>query len=117
MFHQNSLKLMKAVIQFLPGDTSTEEISSGLRAMGYIVIRIRHMMASQQQSQTVSELIYIPLILAIFNRKDKSQETFKLTNFSHVVVKVEAYRVKTGLKQCYSPESSSISRQNVNSPK
>jgi hypothetical protein len=101
IYHPKSLKSVKVVIIHLPGDTSAEDISNELMALGFSVDSVRQKTASRSQPQGGTKFVNLPLFLVSLNRKGKSPKIFKLTSLSHVVIKVESYRAQNGLTQCY----------------
>jgi hypothetical protein len=100
-FHPKCGKPIKAVICHLPSDIPAEDISQELTALGYNVISVRQMTVSRSLPQGGSQAVNISLFLINLKRNQKSQEIFKLTNLSHIIIKVEAYIDRTGLTQCY----------------
>jgi hypothetical protein len=59
------------------------------------------MTVSRSLPQVGGQSVNILLFLITLTRNQKSQEIFKLTSLSHIIKKVEAYRARTGLTQCY----------------
>jgi uncharacterized paraquat-inducible protein A len=95
-FHPKSVKTIKAVIRQLPDNTPAEIISNELTALGFMAISVREMTSTRPQAAA-----NLPLFLVTLPRSIISQEIFKLTSLSHIIIKVEAYRAQTGLMQCY----------------
>jgi hypothetical protein len=87
---------MKAVIRYQQDNSSAEDIANELLALGFKVISFRQMTSTTPQTPA-----NLPLFLVTLPRGEKSQEIFKLTSLSHVIIKVGAYRAQTGLTQCY----------------
>jgi len=59
-------------------------------ALGFIVTCIRQMTTSKPQHQGCTLFVNLPLFLTTLTRKETSSDIFKLTDLSHVVMKVEA---------------------------
>jgi hypothetical protein len=53
--------------------------------------------------------VNIPLFLTSLPRTSKSHEIFKLMRLCHIAVRVETYKAKTGLTQCYNCQNSAMS--------
>jgi hypothetical protein len=49
--------------------------------------------------------VNIRLLLITLARKEKSQETFNLTRFRDVIIKVAAHRARAALKQCHNSQN------------
>jgi hypothetical protein len=101
IYHPKPLRPVKAVIRHLPGDTAAEYFPNELVAFGISVISVRQLTATKQQPQGGNHLVNLPLFLVTLARNEKPPEIFKLTNFSHVIIKAEAYRAQAGLTQRY----------------
>ena len=99
-FHPKAEKPIKAVIRHLPGETPAEDIANELLALGYKVHNVRQMTSTRQQAGG-SQSQALPLFVITLERNEKSQQIFKLTHLSHIIIQVEAYRARTGLTQCY----------------
>jgi hypothetical protein len=95
-FHPKSVKPIKVIIRHLPGNNPAEDIAKELQALGFAVISVRQL-TSKRPHAPVSP----PLFLITLQRSDKSQEIFQIASLSHVMIKVETYRARTGLTQCY----------------
>jgi len=95
-YHPKLEKPIKAVIRHLPGNTPAADIACELQAMGFTIISVRQL--SSKKPQVSANL---PLFLVTLPRNDRSQEIFKLTSLTHIIIKMEAYRVQTCLTQCY----------------
>jgi hypothetical protein len=94
-------KPVKAVIRHLLQDTPAEDISEGLMSLGFDVISVRQMKTTRQTPPEGSHIVDLPLFLITLSRTAKSQDLFKLTNISHIAIRVEAYKAQNGLTQCY----------------
>jgi len=68
-------------------------------ALDFSVISVRQMIASKPQPQKAPNS-YLPLFLVNLAHKEKPSEVSQVTSPSHVVIKVEAYTVETGITQC-----------------
>jgi len=75
-FHPKSLNLVKAVIRQLPRDTPTEDIFNELVVLGYSVISIRQMTATQPQTKGSLQTYIIPLFLVTLTRNENALEIF-----------------------------------------
>jgi len=98
--HPKSEEPTKAVIRCLPTDTPAEGISNALVALGFSVISDRHMATNRPVRHGGSQIINRPLFLITVTRNEKSQEIIQLFSGSHII-KVEAYRARAGLTQCF----------------
>jgi hypothetical protein len=96
-FYPKSLKPIKAVIRYLPGNTPAE-IYEGLVELGFGIISVKQM-STARQSQGSS--ISLPLFLIAPPRSEKSQEIFKLTSLCYIAITVELYKSQSGLTQCH----------------
>jgi hypothetical protein len=94
-FSPNSEKPIKAVIHHLPSDTPAEDISNGLEDLGFNVINVRQMTATQTASNGQTHVAPLLLFLVTLTGNITSQEIFKLNSFNHIT------RAQTGLMQCY----------------
>jgi hypothetical protein len=97
-FLPNSEKPIKSVIRHLPINTPAEDIAEGLVDLSFEVVSVR------QQSTRRSlggKPVTLPLFLITLPRTTKSQKLLKLSNLSHIAIKVEAYRSQNPLAQCY----------------
>jgi len=94
IYRPKSLRPVKVVIRHLSGDTPAKDISSELVPLSFSVISVC-------QLQGGNQLVNFYLLLVTLARNEKSPEIFKLTNLSHVIIKVETYRAQAGLTQCY----------------
>jgi hypothetical protein len=93
-------KPVKAVIRHLPNNTSSEDITVALQELGYEVISVKQMTAKRPSPEGGVTCISLPLFLGTLARSQKSQDILKLANRCNVIVKVEAYKSKSGLTQC-----------------
>jgi hypothetical protein len=96
-FTPNSQKPVKAVIRHLPPGTPAEDISDSLEDLGFNVINVRQMTATQTASNGQTHVEQHPLFLVALTRNIKSQEIFELNRLNHIIIKVELYRAQTGL--------------------
>jgi hypothetical protein len=100
-FSPNSGKPIKAVIRHLPPGTPAEDISNGLENSAFNVINARQMPATRTAPNGQIHVETLHLFLVALARNIKSQEIFKMNGLNHIIIKVELYRVRTGLTQCY----------------
>jgi hypothetical protein len=92
---------MKTVIH-LPYNTPAEEIYEGMMDLVFDVISIKEMSASRRSLvEGKSMTTNLALFLVTLPRTPKSQEIFKLASFCHISIRVEAYKGRSGLTQCY----------------
>jgi hypothetical protein len=68
---------------------------------GFEVISVKQMTATRRSSSDGATTINLPLFLITFPRTAKSQEIFRLQNFCHIAIRVEAYRAQNALTQCH----------------
>jgi hypothetical protein len=99
-FFPKSEKLIKAVIRHFPVNTAAEDIAEGLVDIGFDVISVKQM-STARRSPDGSTNITLPLFLVTLPRNTKSSEIFKLSSLCHISIKVEAYKSKNTLTQCY----------------
>jgi hypothetical protein len=100
-FYPKTQKPIKAVIRHLPFTTLAEDISDGLVGLDFDVISVKHMSTTRQSPGEGTSTVNIPLFLITLPRTSKSLEIFKLTSLCHIAIRVEAYKVQTGLRRCY----------------
>jgi hypothetical protein len=100
-FYTKGDKQVKAVISHLPSNTSSEDITVALQELGYEAISVKQMTAKRPSPAGGDTLVSLPLFLVTLVRKQKSQEIFKITKLCSIIVKVEGYKSKSGLTQCY----------------
>jgi hypothetical protein len=99
-FHPKSVKLTKAIIRHLPGDTPAKDISDEILALGFNVTSVRLMTATQPEAEGGLQTHNIPLFLVTLARNEKGSEIFKLTNFGHVIIRFGTYKAQGGTIQC-----------------
>jgi hypothetical protein len=109
-FNQNSLsyftffpkseKPIKAVLRHLPSNIPAQDISEGLVDLGFDVVSVKQM-SSTRRSPVGSKPVNLPLFLVTLPRTPKSPEIFKLSSLCHISIKVEAYKSRNTLTQCY----------------
>jgi hypothetical protein len=101
-FFPKSKKPIRPVIRHLPPDTPFGDICEGLVNLGFDVLIVKQMTTTRRSSSnetaTTRNLL---LFLITLPRTAKSQEIFHLPSLCHISIKVEAYRVQTGLTQCH----------------
>jgi hypothetical protein len=90
-------KPVKTVIGHLPNNTSSEGIAVALQEMGYEVISVKQMAAKRPSAEGGVTIVTLPLFLITLIRNQKSLDIFKISSFSNISVKVEAYKSKSGL--------------------
>jgi hypothetical protein len=100
LFYSKSEKHVQAVIGHMPHNSPAKDISDGLVSLGFDVISIMQMTAIHQSPPVGSKTMNRPLIQITLPRTAKSQEIFQLPSLWHIVIRVQAHRVQTGLRQC-----------------
>jgi hypothetical protein len=101
IFSPNSEKPIKAIIHHLPPDTPAEDISNSLENLSLKVINVRQLTTNRRAPTGQTHMETLPLFLVTLTRNEKCQEIFKLNSLNHIIIKVESYKAKTGLTQCY----------------
>jgi hypothetical protein len=86
-----SEKPIKAVLCHLPHNAPAEDIYDGLVSLGFEVVSIKQMTATQRSPPNVTKIKNLPLFLVTLSRTAKSHEIFRLSSFSHITIKVEVY--------------------------
>jgi hypothetical protein len=94
-------KPIKAVIRHLPHNTPAQDISDGLVSLVFDVIKVKQMTTNRRSPPEESKVITLPLFLITWPRTPKSQDIFRLPSLCHIAVRVEAYRNRNSLTQCY----------------
>jgi hypothetical protein len=89
-------KAVKAVISHLPNNTSSEDITVALQELGYEVISDKQMTAKRSSPEGEVNLVSLPLFLITLVRNQKSLDIFKISSLCNIIVKVEAYKSKSG---------------------
>jgi hypothetical protein len=100
-FFPKSQQPVKAVLRHLPSVTPAENISEALTELGFDAVSVKQMYSARRTKEEGSQPKILPLFLITLPRTKKSLEIFKLTGLCHIAVKVEAYRNRNGLTQCY----------------
>jgi hypothetical protein len=100
-FYTKGDKPVKAVKRHLHSNTSSEDITVALQELDYEVISVRHMMIKRPSPEGGVTLVSFPLFLITLVRNQKSLDIFKISSLCIIIVKVEAYKLKSGLTQCY----------------
>jgi hypothetical protein len=100
-FYTKGDKPVKAVIRHLPNNTSSEDITVPVQDLGYEVISVKQMTAKCPSPEGGVTLVSLPLFLITLVRNQKSLDMFKTSNLCNIIVKIEAYKYKSGLTQCY----------------
>jgi hypothetical protein len=95
------VKPVKAVKKHLPNNNSSEDITLALEELGYEVTSAKQMTAKCPSPEGGVTLVSLPLFLITLVRNQKSLDIFKISNLCNIIVKVEAYKSKSGLTQCY----------------
>jgi hypothetical protein len=70
-FYPKSHKPVKAVIRHLPIDTPDEDISNGLQDLGYSVLSMKQMTASQPSPEGDNYTFNLPLFLVTLAKDSK----------------------------------------------
>jgi hypothetical protein len=102
-FSSNSEKPIKAVIHHLLPDRSAEDISNILEDLGFSVINVRQITTNQRTPNEETYVETLSLFLVALTKRI-SQEMFKPNSLNHIIIKVELFRIKTSLTQCYNCE-------------
>jgi hypothetical protein len=98
-FYPKSERPIKTSICYLPIETPAEDIAKGLVDLGFEVISIRHVNPHWSLEGTAP--ITLPLFFVTLPITTESQDLFKLSNLCHISIKVESYKSKNALTQCY----------------
>jgi hypothetical protein len=99
-FYTNGDKPVKAVIRHLTNNSSSEDITVALQELDYEVISVKQMTAKRPSPEGGVTLVSLPLFFNTLVRNRKSLDIFKISSFCKIIVKVEAYKSKSGLNQC-----------------
>jgi hypothetical protein len=99
-FNPKSDNPLKAIIRHLPSDTPAEDISKGLKELGFGIVSVKKITTMHPSPQGANQEVNLPLFLITLPRCPKSTEIFKLTSLCHIL-NVEDYRAQTGLTQCH----------------
>jgi hypothetical protein len=100
-FYTKGDKAVKAVIRHLPNNNSSEDITVALQEMAYEVISVKQITAKHPSPEGEVTIVSLPLFLITVVRNQKSLDIFKISSICNIIVKVEAYKSKNGLNQCY----------------
>jgi hypothetical protein len=87
-FFPKSEKPIKAIIQHLPANTPTQDISEGLVVLGFDIISVKLMSTSRRSTSEKSVPQQLPLFLIILPPTENTKEIFKLTTLCHIVIRV-----------------------------
>jgi hypothetical protein len=104
-FSPHSEKPINTVIHHLPPDMPAKDISNNLEDLGFNIIKVRQMTATQSAPNGQIHVELITLFLVTLTRNIKFHEIFMLNSLSHIIIKIELYRAQTGLTQCYNRQS------------
>jgi hypothetical protein len=94
-FHPKSDDPNKAVIRHLPINTPAEDICSGLTELGFSIMSARQLTANRRSREGYTQKL--PLFLVTLKKIAISTDIFKHTSLCHIIIKVEAYKVRNGL--------------------
>jgi hypothetical protein len=83
-----------------------EDISNSLEDLGFNVINVRQMTATQTAPNEQTHMKPSLYTLSPLPGNIKSEEIFKLNILNHIIIKVELYRAQAGLIQCNNCENS-----------
>jgi hypothetical protein len=89
------------VIQHLPFTTPAEDTSDGLVGLSFDVISVTQMSATRRSPAEGTTTVNLPFLLITLPRISEFPEIFKLTSLCHIEIRVEAYKIQTGLTQFY----------------
>jgi hypothetical protein len=96
--HPKSDKPIKAVIRNLLIETPAEDICNGSSELGFSVMSVRQLTSNRRSPEGDNQRL--PLFITL-QKTAKSTEIFKLTNLCHIINKVEVYRARNNLTQCF----------------
>jgi hypothetical protein len=100
-FFPKSQKPIKAVLRHLPVNTPAQANSDGLVTLRFDVVSVKQMTTSRRSPSQETAARNLHLFLITIPRRAKSQEILKLQYLCHISIRVEAYRVQSGLTQCH----------------
>jgi hypothetical protein len=100
-FYTKGARAVKSVIRHLPSNTSSEDITVALKELGYEAISVKQMTAKRPSPEGRVTLVSLPFFLITLVRNQKSLDIFKISSLCNIIVKVEAYKSKSRLTQCY----------------
>ena len=80
----------------MPASVDPAEIKSELIATGYPVRKVKQL--TKFENNVTSKL---PLFILELDNSDKGREIYDLKRLLYMVVSVEAYKPRSGMKQCY----------------
>jgi hypothetical protein len=104
-FYTRGEKPVKALIRHLPINTSSEDITVALQELGYEVISVKQMTVKSPSPEGEVTLVSLHLFFITLVRNQKSLDIFKISSLCNIIVKVEAYKFKSDLTQCYNCQS------------
>ena len=84
------------MLKRLPVDTETEEIKAELIALGYPVRSVKQFVKTED-----NKVIKFPLFPIELENTEKGREIFNLNRLLYMVVSVDSFRPKAGMKQCF----------------
>jgi hypothetical protein len=91
-FYTKGDKQVKAVIRHLLKISSSEDNTVALQELGYEIISVKQMTAKRPFPEGRVSLVSLP---------QKSLDIFKISSLRNIIVKVEAYKSKSDMTQCY----------------
>jgi hypothetical protein len=100
-FYTKGDEPVKSVLRHLPNNTSSDDITVVLQESGYDVINVKQMTAKRPSPEGGVTPVYLPLLLITLVRNQNSLDIFKISGLCNIIVKVEVYKSKCGLTQCY----------------
>jgi hypothetical protein len=113
---QNYEKPFKAAVPHLSPDTPGEGISNSLEDLGFNIINLGQMTATRRTPSRQTHMESLTLFLVTLTRSIQSEEIFKLNGLNRIIIKVELFRAKTGLMQCYNCQTLAMFRPNASTP-
>ena len=87
---------LKVVLKRLPIDTETDEIKTELLALGYPVRTVKQFVKTED-----GNVIKYPLFPIELENTEKGRDIFNLNRLLYMVVSVDSFRPKAGMKQCF----------------
>lgn len=93
-------KTIKVVIKDLELNTPCELVKEALTELGYTVLEVSQL-KSYRGKYPNKTIVKIPIWLVELPRSSKSKEIFHLDSLNYLKVRIESYRRKRGVAQCY----------------
>ena len=87
---------LRVILKILPAYTYPEEVKAELITAGYPVRSVKQLSKIEN-----NETIRLPLYILELNNTNKGREIYDLKRLLYKVVSLEAYKPRSGMKQCY----------------